>query len=342
MPNAPQTPETFGQNPNPVQLLDDLEALDTDQKKFNHLRGLFLEKADVDEYMQYLDTDENIDLTRKQLTSLKVALKGYNVYLKEYLEQTSGRIGRFDEKLKKGTEEFANPELTPEAVRKISHTRERVAKAMQIAMTPRGTKGKSLREATQGGVPSKEEKVLEPEAAEALLDTLKARFEANMQRHKGLEWSKVQARLEASPEKMWSLNEMERTGGEPDVVGYDKKTNEYIFNDCSAESPEGRRMVCYDLDGQKLAEADGYKPAGNAIDAAKAMGIAVLTEAEYGELQKLGNFDRSTWSWLQTPADIRKSGDALYGYRNYGGVDVYQADARKHDDIWAFRGSLRV
>ena len=101
-------------------------------------------------------------------------------------------------------------------------------------------------------------------------------------------------------------------------------------------------MVCYDLDGQKLAEADGYKPAGNAIDAAKAMGIAVLTEAEYGELQKLGNFDRSTWSWLQTPADIRKSGDALYGYRNYGGVDVYQADARKHDDIWAFRGSLRV
>jgi|GEM_PF-4971075 len=151
MPDAPQTMDVPGQNPDPVQLLKDLESMDTDQKKFNHLRDIFIEEADVDEYVQYLDTDEEIDLTGEQLAGLKATLAGFKVYLKRYLEKSAGRIGSLDERLKKSAEELANPELTPEEVDEISHTRRRVAQAMQIAKAPRGAKGKSLREATQTG-----------------------------------------------------------------------------------------------------------------------------------------------------------------------------------------------
>ncbi len=173
-----------------------------------------------------------------------------------------------------------------------------------------------------------------------LLRALKARFEKNMNRHKGLEWAKVQARLEANPEKLWSLKEMESTGGEPDVVGRDKKTGEYIFYDCSAESPGGRRSVCYDREG--LESRKEHKPQHNAIDMAAAMGIELLTEEQYCVLQQLGNFDTKTSSWLKTPADIRKLGGAIFGDYRYGKVFVYHNGAQSYYGARAFRGSLKV
>jgi hypothetical protein len=183
-------------------------------------------------------------------------------------------------------------------------------------------------------------KELSPEQREELLRALKARFEKNMNRHKGLEWAKVQAKLGANTEKLWSLNEMERTGGEPDVVGHDKKTGEYIFYDCSAESPKGRRSVCYDREGQEARKE--HKPENNAIDMAAAMGIELLTEEEYRELQKLGNFDSKTSSWVKTPSDIRNLGGALFCDRRYDTVFVYHNSAPTYYRARAFRGSLRV
>lgn len=183
-------------------------------------------------------------------------------------------------------------------------------------------------------------KDLKAEQREELLRALKARFEKNMNRHKGLEWAEVQAKLEANPEKLWSLNEMERTGGEPDVVGYDKETGEYIFYDCSAESPKGRRSVCYDREGQESRKE--HKPENNAIDMAAAIGIELLTEEQYRELQKLGNFDTKTSSWVKTPSDIRKLGGALFADRRYGQVFVYHNSAPSYYGARGFRGSLRV
>ncbi|HZQ46576.1 MAG TPA: DUF4256 domain-containing protein [Verrucomicrobiae bacterium] len=184
------------------------------------------------------------------------------------------------------------------------------------------------------------EKKLSPEQREELLGALKARFEKNMNRHKGLEWAKVQAKLEANAEKLWSLNEMERTGGEPDVVGHDKKTGEYVFYDCSAESPQGRRSVCYDREG--LESRKEHKPKNNAVDMAAAMGIELLTEEQYRELQKLGEFDAKTSSWVKAPADIRKLGGALFCDRRFGQVFVYHNGAQSYYGGRAFRGSLRV
>ncbi|PYU69927.1 MAG: DUF4256 domain-containing protein [Acidobacteria bacterium] len=187
---------------------------------------------------------------------------------------------------------------------------------------------------------SSNKKGLSPERGEELLRALKVRFEKNMNRHKGFEWVKVQARLEASAEKLWSLNEMERTGGEPDVVGHDKKTGEYIFYDCSAESPKGRRSVCYDREA--LESRKEHKPEDNAIDMTAAMGIELLTEEQYRELQKLGNFDTKTSSWVNTPSDIRKLGGALFCDRRYDTVFVYHNGAESYYAARAFRGSLRV
>ena len=181
---------------------------------------------------------------------------------------------------------------------------------------------------------------LSPKQREELLRALKARFEKNMNRHEGLEWAKVQAKLEASAEKLWSLNEMERTGGEPDVVGHDKRTGEYIFFDCSAESPKGRTSFCYDREA--LDSRKEFKPKNNVIDMAAAMGVELLTEEEYLELQKLGNFDTKTSSWVKTPADIRKLGGALYCDRRYGRVFVGHNGAQSYYGGRAFRGSLRV
>ena len=175
---------------------------------------------------------------------------------------------------------------------------------------------------------------------EELLKILKARFEKNMNRHKGLEWAKIQPKLEANSDKLWSLNEMERTGGEPDVVGYDNKTGELIFYDCSAESPKGRRSVCYDREGQESRKE--HKPKDNAIDMAAAMGIELLTEAQYRELQQLGNFDTKTSSWVKTPSNIRKLGGALFCDRRYDYVFVYHNGAQSYYAARGFRGSLRV
>jgi hypothetical protein len=183
-------------------------------------------------------------------------------------------------------------------------------------------------------------KQLSPKQREELFRALKDRFEKNLNRHQGLEWAKVQAKLEATAEKLWSLNEMERTGGEPDVVGHDKKTGEYVFYDCSAESPKGRTSVCYDREA--LDSRKEHKPKNNVIDMAAAMGIELLTEAEYLEFQKLGEFDTKTSSWISTPADIRMLGGALYCDRRYGRVFVGQNGAQSYYAARAFRGSLRV
>ncbi len=174
----------------------------------------------------------------------------------------------------------------------------------------------------------------------ALLSTLKTRFEKNINRHKGLLWAPVQAKLEASAEKLWSLNEMERTGGEPDVVGYDKKSGEYIFYDCVAESPKERRSVCYDREA--LDSRKEHKPANSALDMAAAMGIELLTEEQYRELQQLGNFDLKTSSWIMTPAAIRKLGGALFCDRRYATVFVYHNGAESYYAARGFRGMLRV
>ena len=181
---------------------------------------------------------------------------------------------------------------------------------------------------------------LSPAQREELLRTLKARFEKNMNRHKGLEWAKVQAKLEANAEKLWSLNEMERTGGEPDVVGFDKKTGEYIFYDCSAESPKGRRSLCYD--GEALESRKEHKPKNSAIDMAAAMGIELLTEEQYRELQKLGNFDTKTSSWITTPSEIRKLGGAIFADYRYGNVFVYHNGADSYYAARGFRGLVRI
>src|SRR5580693_7928452 len=183
-------------------------------------------------------------------------------------------------------------------------------------------------------------KELSPEQRKDLLGTLKARFEKNANRHKGLEWASAQAKLEANTEKLWSINEMERTGGEPDVVGHDKKTGEYIFYDCAEESPKGRRSLCYDREA--LESRKENKPKGNAMDMAAAIGVELLTEEQYRELQKLGHFDTKTSSWVKTPADVRKLGGALFCDRRFDTVFVYHNGAESYYAARAFRGSLRV
>src|SRR5271156_1892081 len=189
--------------------------------------------------------------------------------------------------------------------------------------------------------PSKSNKKgLSPEQRQERLTALKARFGKNTNRHKGLEWPKVQAKPEANPEKLWSLNEMERTGGEPDVVGHDKKTGEYIFSDCSAESPNGRRSICYDREA--LDSRKENKPKDNAVDMVLAMGVELLTEEQYRELQKLGNFDTKTSSWVKTPSAIRKLGGAVFCDRRYDTVFLYHNGAESYYAARAFRGCLRV
>jgi Protein of unknown function (DUF4256) len=183
-------------------------------------------------------------------------------------------------------------------------------------------------------------KELSPKQREELIKTLQGRFEKNMKRHKGLDWTKVLARLEANAKKLWSLNEMESTGGEPDVIGYDEKKGEYIFYDCSAESPKGRRSVAYDREGQEGRKE--FRPENNAIDMASAMGIDLLTEEQYRELQKLGNFDMKTSSWVKTPPGIRNLGGALFGDLRYGNVFIYHNGAQSYYAARGFRGLLRV
>jgi len=183
-------------------------------------------------------------------------------------------------------------------------------------------------------------KELSSEQQVELLKTLEGRFEKNRNRHKDLEWGKVQAKLKANTEKLWSLYEMERTGGEPDVVNYDKKTGEYIFYDCSAESPKGRRSVCYDREG--LESRKEFKPENNAIDMATAMGVEILAEEQYRELQQLGDFDTKTSSWIKTPSEIRKLGGAVFADFRYGNVFVYHNGAPSYYAVRGFRGSLRV
>jgi hypothetical protein len=188
-------------------------------------------------------------------------------------------------------------------------------------------------------IKSNQEK-LSPKQCEELLRTLQARFQANMTRHKGVGWDEVEDRLEANPEKLWSLSEMERTGGEPDVVGHDKKTGEYIFYDCAEESPKERRSFCYDREA--LDSRKEHKPKNNAVDAAAAMGIELLTEEQYRELQKLGEFDTKTSSWVKTPANIRKLGGALFCDRRFDTVFTYHNGAESYYAGRAFRGVVRV
>ncbi len=179
-----------------------------------------------------------------------------------------------------------------------------------------------------------------PEDAEELLKELKTRFEKNMGRHKGLEWDKVRSKLDADPKKLWSLSEMDRTGGEPDVVGFDKATGEYIFYDCSEESPKGRRSLCYDRDAWESRKE--HKPKDNAVGMAAAMGVELLTEEEYAELQTLGEFDLKTSSWVKTPPEVRRLGGAIFCDRRFGRVFTYHNGAESYYAARAWRGSLRV
>ena len=183
-------------------------------------------------------------------------------------------------------------------------------------------------------------KELSPEQSQQLLAALKARFQNNMNRHKGLEWAQVQAKLEASAEKLWSLNEMERTGGEPDVVAHDNKTNEYILYDCSAESPKGRRGLCYDREALEARKEN--RPKGNALDMATAIGIELLSEQQYRDLQKIGTFDEKTSSWVKTPSQIRQLGGALFRDRRFNTVFVYHNGAESYYAARGFRGSRNV
>jgi len=183
-------------------------------------------------------------------------------------------------------------------------------------------------------------KQLSPAQREALFSTLRTRFEKNVNRHSGVEWSKMKAKLEADTEKLWSLNEMEKSGGEPDVIGQDKKTGEYIFYDCSPESPGGRRNVCYDREGLESRKA--HKPENNAMDMAASMGIELLTEEQYRELQRYGKFDTKTSSWVKTSSEVRKLGGALFGDFRYGKVFIYHNGAPSYYAVRGFRGSLRV
>jgi hypothetical protein len=201
-----------------------------------------------------------------------------------------------------------------------------------------GVMSMPTQKAQKRGVETRQQ--LPPEQRAALLKTLKARFEKHMSRHQGLQWTVVQARLEANPASLWSLNEMEQTGGEPDVVGHDKKTGEYFFYDCSAESPKGRRSVCYDR--QALEARKEHKPKNSATDTAAAMGIEMLTEAQYRELQKLGEFDTKTSSWVKTPAEIRERGGAIFCDRRYDHVFTYHNGAESYYAARAFRGALKV
>jgi len=194
------------------------------------------------------------------------------------------------------------------------------------------TKTKTARKAT--------DKKLSSEQSEEIIWTLKARFEKNMHRHKGVEWDKIQAKLESNPDKLWSLSEMERTEGEPDVVGYDKKTGEYIFYDCSAESPKGRRSLCYDREA--LDSRKENKPKYSAMDMAAQMGIEILTEEQYRELQQLGEFDTKTSSWVKTPTEIRELGGAVFCDRRYDHVFLYHNGAESYYAARGFRGELRV
>jgi hypothetical protein len=187
-------------------------------------------------------------------------------------------------------------------------------------------------------VPAKQE--LPPKQREELLNVLKGRFEKNMNRHKGLAWTNIRAKLEANTDKLWSLNEMEKTGGEPDVIGYDKRTDKYIFYDCSAESPKGRRSICYDHEA--LESRKEHKPKESAVNMAAAMGVELLSEEQYRELQKLGSFDTKTSSWVKTPSEIRKLGGALFCDRRYDTVFLYHNGAESYYGARGFRGSLRV
>ncbi|MBK7140742.1 MAG: DUF4256 domain-containing protein [bacterium] len=187
---------------------------------------------------------------------------------------------------------------------------------------------------------SSKKKDLSPDQRNKLLNTLKSRFEKNMDRHQGLDWSKVEAKLRAHAEKLWSLNEMEQTGGEPDVVGFDKKSGEFIFYDCAPETPKGRRSLCYDR--AALNARKEHKPADSATDVAATMGVELLSEEEYRELQSLGQFDQKTSSWLKTPADIRKRGGAIFGDFRYGRVFIYHNGAESYYAARAFRAALKV
>jgi len=189
-------------------------------------------------------------------------------------------------------------------------------------------------------VSTRDKKKLSPEQQEEFLKALKSRFDKTMKRHEGLEWAKVQAKLEASPDKMWSLHEMERTGGEPDVIGHDKKTGEYLFYDCSEESPKGRRSICYDHEA--LEARKEHKPKDSAVNMAAAIGIDLLTEEQYRDLQKLGQFDTKTSSWVKTPPEVRKLDGALFCDRRFNHVFLYHNGAESYYAARGFRGSLRV
>ena len=327
MTSMPNTAETPAHRPDPVNLLQTLSDLSTDQKKYNHLRDLFLEEADVDEYINYLDTDEEIDLTRRQLTQLKAALEGYKVYLKDYLKETGERIGRFDERLKQTSEAFANPDATPEELAGIGKTRKRVAQAMQIAKAPRGSKGKNLREVTQS------KKELSPEEIDQYLGEFKTRFDALPELHKGIEWADVEKSLKADPEAVRKLMELDAAGFEMNVFSA-KNDSEIQFRtaqlDITQIAPEYRTIM---FDKKAQTDSPGSNVNGNAVDIAASMGVELADKELYEKLRV-----KNGWVWLKTDVATRETGSAFNGDR----VGVGSSGAGRHGVTGSFCAALRV
>lgn len=323
---------------NPVHLLKELETRETDQKRNNYLRSIFIDPTDVDQFLADMDADEELDLSKKQITKLKGMLEGFKVYLKEeYLPQTGERIQRFDEKLKEVTAAFGNPEATPEELEGIGETRRRVAQAMQIAKAPRGEKGKNLREVTQKRVGAESKKELSPEEVDAFRGELKTRFDALPQLHNGVKWADVEKSLKADPESMAKLQALDANGHAMNVFGEEK--GEFIFAsgwDNYEKVSAEHRNIAYDLESQKLAEKNGYNPKGNAMDIAKALGVDLADPNFHEQLRKA--IEVNGRAWVKTDAATRKSGYAFFGY--YGGICKYYA--YDYNDDGSFRAALRV
>ena len=335
MSNTPNTtPESPEQQIDVQSLLTELESLDTEQKTYNYLRTVFIDPLDVDQFITDLSVKDGKykNLNFRQVKLLIGTLTGFKTHLLKYLKSSGKRIQKMEERNIANASELAEHAGETELEEKLQKTRRRISKAMKFAK--KQVNGKTLKEVATSTTPIENKNEILTE----LLKTLQARFEANMNRHPTIKWSDVEKKLrQATPEKLQSLKRMEETGGEPDVVI--KEGNDYVFYDCSAESPIGRRNICYDGQSQQEAEKRGEKPACNAVDMAKEMGIEILNQEQYiNILQKLGTFDVNSWNWIKTSLDKRSSGVVLRGYRN--GVGGYYPDLR--NAYGGFRGLLRV
>jgi Protein of unknown function (DUF4256) len=310
---------------------------DNELLRFQYFRQIFIDPVDVDEYIELFENDELLDLTRKQINMCVSDLRAFRSQLVVYLSEADGRILCVDDDLRQNVEEWADASLKPREIEGLVRKRIRLAKMFDLIELPRGLKEKSLREVASQYRPRPK---IETKEVEPLLQILKARFQENMHRHAEIDWVDVQAKLENNLEGMWSLLQMEKTLGEPDVVGIDEETGKILYYDCSKESPEGRRNIVFNSDGERiLKERYGETVSGNAIDMAKAMGIEVLTKLEHMEkLQSIGDFDQESWSWVIDEDQGNEDECASYCDGDDGGRDAIYY----HDSAISFRGKILI